>query len=421
MERTLSSNRIQVEKYLVLAPLAAAMYISLTNLTGGLAPLYVMATLGYCLLMPVKYSMGILVVNAVYLGYSYIDIYPNAGVSNYGYLHLAYLVVGTRGLIDSLSSGKLRVNPRRIPLAVITVALMAYVTLCQRRLSNTEFIYSAALMLAVWHVAKELKKPGNARLMAWYLVMAQLCVFVYYVLQRDVYRENDGRFPGTRDANNFALYCNLAILLFNSYCKDVPRKWKLVINGVLGFGVLITISFSGIVSLAAIIILLIPKRTRNGFILSWCMAAGLMGVLIMCVAFPHVLESMGSAFGRVAEKVNSIMSGDFAGATTGRAQLWEYYLDKFEGLTGSEQLFGNQKVVDDLHAIGVLAPHNTYIDMLLDYGIVGLGLLCTAALGRALGHLRRKEYVWLMVNLLLLVNIIFRTFSGITLYLFILV
>ena len=114
-------------------PLVLSLYISVTNLSDPLTALpFVAFCLGYALLCPLEESIGILLINMVYLGYSHVDLYPSVGISNYGFMNYCYIAVVIRGVLSAqILRGKLALNFAKIPV----VLLIGYMAMQQRSAS----------------------------------------------------------------------------------------------------------------------------------------------------------------------------------------------------------------------------------------------------------------------------------------------
>lgn len=411
-------KKVNIDDLAVAVPLGLALLIAMTNLEGSAGTVFLYAAVACALVFPTKVGMGVLWVNILYLGFSYISL-KHTGVTNTRFLHLCAFAVTLRALPELLASLRKNRGYALSARAGLPVLLMGYIALSCWRTSNLEFVNNLFVGAAVLLMARELRKPEGARIAAWQLIALIFSIYLYFLLQSGVYEKRSARFPGVRDANNFALYSNIALVLFNSYCRDVPRKLRIALNSLLIFGIFITVSVSGLAVLAVIGVFYMPKK---GWIPKAVLgtAAGMaaVGLLLYWIA-PDFLSRLGGFPARGVAILDALGEGDLNAATTGRYKLWEYYWDVFRSRPRAEMLFGNKELIASRLVKGVLSPHNTYLNLLLDYGFVGLGLVTATAASRIWEHIRRKEYPWLLLAGIMLLNMCFRSMSGISLYLFI--
>lgn len=418
MDRMDTTNRLRGKdnRYSVAdiwVPAVLCLYISITNLNGALFALpFVAFCLGYAILMPIQKTVGILLVNMVFLGYSYINLGPSIGISNYGFTHLCYLMVGVRALLGSeLLRGKLKLSFVKLPFLLLAL----YLVLRHLTASLENGIYELAMMMCIWYLLLSCKDDRMKQSLAIQFVTTVLLVFVYYIFQHGIYEpDSSGRFPGVRDANNFALHCNLCIVMWNGFCRDVPGKAKRIVNIILIIGVLITGSVSGVATMLVILAMLFFDKNRKMASGLLVVVAVLIIVLLTVVFVPlEKLAGMGGIVERFVKVAQQLIEGDLQSATTGRYGLWEFYMEEFTSFSPKNKLFGDLSAVNRIMEMTSYASHNAYVDYLLSYGIVGMVLLVINILHRIVTHLVRKEKILLLLNLVIVVNAFFRTLSGI--------
>ena len=163
------------------------------------------------------------------------------------------------------------------------------------------------------------------------------------------------------DSNFYALsnYIIIAYLLF-AFEKTTPFRGLLtlflLISGVM------TISKSYFLVVGALLILYIVKNiSKIRHLVLFAMIA-LLGIWTF-IAVSHMLgynaiEMITSRF---------IKGGSFADNTTGRTEIWRSYIDLFNASGIRVWLFGF-----GFNANVSLTAHNTFIELLYHYGIVGL-------------------------------------------------
>ncbi len=408
-----------IDKEAIYVPLIICLYIALTNLKGFFAVPFVLFSLVYLLARPSKYGIGILVINIMYLGYSYINIYPAAGMSNYAYSHYSYLFFAITVFREHCATNGMRFRIKANWGKTVVGIFFVYVAIRRFNVSITEFLYIVFLMLCVFAISKTLSNIDNRRILGFQFLIIVLSVWVYFVLQRGVYLENDGRFPGVRDANNFALYSNLCLILVNCYCKQIKTQYRIIINIILALGIIATISVSGFATMAVIFLFLLPKHSRKGVM--WTLAVGvliLLASIVILVIPPQIFANMGGSIGRIANIIQLIQLGDMNHATTGRFDFWIYYLERFQYMDFNLRLMGDLHLTSQIQSFLGYASHNTYIDLLLTYGYIGIGLFVAGVILRLVDHVRNKDTGFMLASLVMIVNIIFRSMSGMGLYLF---
>ena len=93
---------------------------------------------------------------------------------------------------------------------------------------------------------------------------------------------------------------------------------------------------------------------------------------------------------RVAEKTEDFMRGDMASATTNRNVIFSKYISYiFTEQDISATLFGGNSLI--IPSVTSSAPHNTYVGILLQFGVVGFVLFVAYALKKLWNAFKRKE------------------------------
>ncbi len=393
----------------IMIPVALGLYISITNLGSTLfAAPYVLFCLGYALFRPIKYSISIVFVNFVYLGFSYINIYPFVGISNYAFTHMCYMLITIRSLLSSnLIRERLVLNVKRLPIAVCLI----YIVIRKYMSSFADGFYMMCQMLCMWQIVKSMEKDQMGKSVSWKFLAVIMTVFAYNLLHHELIK-NNGRFSGTRDPNNFALWCNLCLVMINGFCKN-PSKLKTVVNLVLLLGVIITVSVSGVVTMLIIVAVLWLKKERKHvvFVVALLMAVLLVLLVLLMIPEKDIAQTDGIV-GRFVGIIHYLEEGNFSAATTGRQELWNHYLQLMDKQPMINRLFGNQNLISEIMSDGWQASHNFFIDILLNYGVIGLILLVWCILQRVKEHLVCREKTYLLLNLVIILNLMFRSIDG---------
>ena len=235
------------------------------------------------------------------------------------------------------------------------------------------------------------------------------------------------QFRGVRDPNNFALYCNFAIagLLFSGMFDNKYRKYCIAI---LAIGVIITISFSGFITLAFIYLYHLFRasktisKARSYFIKR---AVALLFVIIIILSFNSILSilqnsnigSLSATANRFSTIYSAYQSGNMDIATSYRSFYWNSYLTEFGNMNTFDKLFGDKYLLNStIEKIGN-ASHNAYLDYCFNYGIIGLALyLVVAAKNLYFNYKNNESFSFLMVGIML-ANFYFRSISGSLLFL----
>lgn len=172
------------------------------------------------------------------------------------------------------------------------------------------------------------------------------------------------RFFGLAFDSNFYALSNFIIvgyLLFAFKKLTIYRGIILLFLGVSGF---LTISKSYVLIVGVFLIifvvirLMLPKR----------LLFAIVGVVVAVFVFLWVSDSIGyNAIDLVLSRF--VWGGGFAENTTGRVGIWKEYLDIFMHANLKEFLFGF-----GFNATVKQAAHNTFIEFLFYYGLIGFGI-----------------------------------------------
>lgn len=455
-------GRMYTKEAAVLIPLLLSLYICVTNLAGFFSWPYVVICLLYLALQLPALSVGVLFVNIIYLGFSYINLSDTIGFSNNGFVNLCYLVYFVRAVITwcaknrrkfsvermkngnlqkalSNATGYLKQKFREITCermyVLAAIVLVLYMSCCGIRYGGIKNgLYTFLQMFVALYLAHVFRKREYQSLMSIQFTVATLTVFVYHILQFDQYAEINigavnGRFSGVRDPNNFAIWCNLSLCMVNLFCRNFKTEFislcrrkrmakkyfhivGMGINAALIVGVLLTISISGYVTLLLVgaVILYRPKWKK---VYAGLTLLGILSIVALFIIPLDWLTNLGGMFSRVAKIVNDIKVGNISAVTSGRLSLWSMYWNAYCQLPMADMLIGNMRVIPAHLKLGLLMSHNAYLDFLINYGVVGISLMLTVIVTKVYQNWRVQKTKSVAISLIFMLNVLFRSGFGV--------
>lgn len=178
---------------------------------------------------------------------------------------------------------------------------------------------------------------------------------------------------GSSDANfsSFLLCAGIVCLWF--FCR-IRNIVKIILTFPMLYSIVITRSIMGLIGLLIILVctIMLGKNKLKSMGILLLTIIGLVLLYNIYLGLPqsmHALE-LDLYIERINEKINQLVSGDIAGATTKRSEIVTVYLKyifKDQSIWGL--LFGwNPQIVT---STSNTVPHNTYLSILLQFGIVG--------------------------------------------------
>lgn len=405
------------EKYAFLFGIFMILLVAMTNgETQYINTFFVGLSLIGVLILPVSFSISIIAGTIIYLGYSDIGLenYLPYIQSAHTYQTFIYILFALR-IFWSVEKDFFKSIKKSV------IILMLYIFLSYLR--SSVFIAMremSMIFVSVWLIHCVCTDSKCYKQFAVAFITFLLTVFLYNFLYSDVVtREADalGRFVGVKDANNFAFYCNLClvfILFFN-----VAKKNKVLI-GVIVSGCVLTISISGLIVMISLFS--IYFLTQRGFKHAFSFLLSVILIAIMLGPITRLLDTMNipaidGYIHRLTNITLSLDSGDYNDATTDRTWLWEYYMDKYETLSLRKQVLGSPYAnVDVMKQEHVLASHNSWIDMLFNYGIVGIILTLICIAEYIVYYIKIKRTYMAGIIVVFSVHAFFRTISGVVLF-----
>lgn len=206
-------------------------------------------------------------------------------------------------------------------------------------------------------------------------------------------------FGALSDSNFAGLFYSLCVIC-SIEVKGIPVWLRCVLAAAFGVMLLQTASISALGVLAALSILYVILRYRAKSVIILT-AAFLVLVVVVAVVLvtPQLreIEAIAGLIIRIQEKLSYIPRGRWDLFTTDRAAIWGEAMEIFanKGLAG--QLFGGDVVtvmsIDE--NVLPIACHNSYIQALLNFGVLGTLAIYLPLLGvfayRLMGHFSQPK------------------------------
>lgn len=206
-------------------------------------------------------------------------------------------------------------------------------------------------------------------------------------------------FGALSDANFAGLFYSLCIICALAI-KSIPLWMRAVFLAIFAVMLLQTASLSALLILFVLSILLIilKYRGKSFFILTFGFIAMVIAIVII-LAVPQFreIEMINGLIIRVSEKLSYIPRGRWDLLTTDRWDIWKKALDVFAAKSLWGKLIGGSvvtvMVID--YSVMPIACHNSYLQSILNFGIIGTLLVYIPFLimfvFRILRHFSRKS------------------------------
>ena len=422
MEIQATSTKNYKISLVVAIPVLLCLLISLTGLIGAAGLIYVVLSFICILLFPFEVILCIVPINIVYFTYSYINISIVAGWSNVDYINICNLIIVVRIIIETFRKKRFIIKFSGIGFELYFVLIvMIYFSVLQSEISIKNFAYQVCMFFTVFYVLKLIRDDeeiGRSFTIQFFIVLVS--VYIYNFLQ--IWRYSTAhyywvanRFVGVRDPNNFALQSNICMLFVLRFLKTKLSTFKLyIILAILSVSSIITLSVSGFGTTLAILtyVLFTDKRSRLLKIIFSTLTIIVFVMILMGNIQINDSSVIGSIFKRINTIIRALESGDYYSATTTRTVLWEKYINGFSKYSQLKQYTGSPTEMASIgHNIG-MSSHNNYIDILLNYGYFGLTIYLLAIVLHLAGNIKKKDYIFAFMNILMVVNLFFRSLSG---------
>lgn len=185
-------------------------------------------------------------------------------------------------------------------------------------------------------------------------------------------------FGALGDANYAGFFYDMAFIIAVTI-KGLPRLVKL---GFAGFALVLllgTASLSAMLVLSVMLCCLLVLKLRKKAIpiLIALAVAGVLGLsMLLTIPFFRRIPQISGLILRIVEKMRYLQMGRWDMLTTDRADLWAAALNLFANKSIAGKLFGGSVITVALNVTKILATnwacHQSYIQALVNFGIVGL-------------------------------------------------
>ena len=201
---------------------------------------------------------------------------------------------------------------------------------------------------------------------------------------------------GNSNANFSSFLLNIGIIcLWNFF--DFKKIFKVILTMPMIYSIVITRSTMGLIGLLLIVVMsiLLGKNKLKSFTILIATIIGLVVLYSIYQSLPehlHVLE-IDLYIERMQEKIEQLLVGDYRSATTGRSDIVSKYLKYIlVDQSAFRMLFGgNPQIVE---SVSLYVPHNTYITIILQFGLVGVVIFTLCAIKRFATTIKVKEALY---------------------------
>lgn len=182
-------------------------------------------------------------------------------------------------------------------------------------------------------------------------------------------------FGALSDANFAGLFYSLCIIC-SLTLKKLPIWLRCIFLALFGVMLLQTASLSALLmlTLLCVFLIILKYRMKSVFILLF-LFMGIVLVLTALLSVPQFreLEAVQGVLIRISEKLSYIPRGRWDLLTTDRSAIWQQALHIFSAKSLWGQLVGGSvvtvMVIDE--AVFSIACHNSYLQSVLNFGVVG--------------------------------------------------
>lgn len=251
----------------------------------------------------------------------------------------------------------------------------------------------ATISLGIVYVAVSLRNDRELKRRFQTVVVAMcLSAAIYGILFvniKGIYEQTNGlvyysgRYCGTASDPNYMAFYYCISVVYIVFSKKIGNLLKCVLVAAFFFATAITGSLTALLTILATFVLYLfwgekgnLKKRAAAIILTLS-----AGVFLYLALFTDTFEIAYLAVfkARIAEKISFLQSGDLSAVTSGRTEYSGEYIHYLFEQNLLHMLFGGYQ----LNALGLageayeqirFAAHNTYVDVLMTCGIVGLGI-----------------------------------------------
>lgn len=209
------------------------------------------------------------------------------------------------------------------------------------------------------------------------------------------------RYSGTTgDPNYMAFYYCVAFcfLVF----MEMKHQW---IKRFLMLGLFVAMALTGsltgllTIALTMLLYMLFAKEVKKRYkILTTMLIISIVSLFVWYIVTNRTeIEILNLYRDRILEKVDYVNQGNLVGLTTGRTELSRKYIEYLFGENIFRVLFGGYQ----LNAMGLIGEaadlirwgaHNSYVDVLMTTGLIGMLFFICSMLWKAIHHLRGWIY-----------------------------
>lgn len=203
------------------------------------------------------------------------------------------------------------------------------------------------------------------------------------------------RFSGTYEPNFMCMYIDLAILSLLAIKDKFNKIVFYILLIILTYAAIQTASMTGLgLLIFSIILYLIFNRKKLAGKLKYIFTIAIISIIILIgfgivemIALKDVVEDneVVGIFERIHESVELLKEGEIDTITSGRLSLTKTFLDASFDRPIFNILFGNGPTTKTLYSARSMRykySHNTYADILYNFGIVGFITVTTFVFAR---------------------------------------
>ena len=298
-----------------------------------------------------------------------------------GHISFPYLLLGL--VLLSFLKGQFKIKIRKSQLIGGLIMLLTLVQLYSFQIISAKgILYTVTFIIASSY---NLKKNKDVELffkgvaITVFLISLHTCItggVEFYELNEysTAFLRKGILGVGIGDSNYSTLLLNIGIA-----CTLFDRNFKWYIKlGIIildFFAMTVTLSASGLIGFLLILTGFVIVKRDSIPSKVWKIMLLLLGLMLLFNLYTNLPstmqnETINAYIDRMQDKLFLVKSGDISSFTTNRSSIAEQKMDYFINGQGMiKQLFGfNSLFADGTNVV----PHNTYIDLLLQIGLVGM-------------------------------------------------
>ena len=222
----------------------------------------------------------------------------------------------------------------------------------------------------------------------------------YYELSKSAIREGEIVRTGILGVGNGNSNFSAFLLIFGFACLWCFTEFKLVFKLIFTYPLLhalvLTRSMSGFLELLLVICVILLLKKKKGraltIIVAMIVIALVLFELYMSLPAEMHLPELDAYIERIESKLFAFETGDYSSATTNRNDIVTVYMQYIfydQGNIG--MLFGGNPVI--VHSISKIGTHNMYLNLLLQFGLLGLIVFVICAVNRIVVNFKSSDDV----------------------------